>query len=118
LTCITFKRVFKRPEGDQDVYVLATGGMSDLEMTLPPQAKNADVPRRVELIFYCAEPREEYISTLRWVAHFPHDTKSWLGHGHTMPNGNPPAPFWGRAKLDTLLFLPPIVTKIRHCRRS
>src|SRR5438876_5927827 len=83
--------------------------MSDMEMTMPRRA--GEVPRRVELIFYCAEPREEYIATLRWVAHFPHDSKSWLGHGHTMPNGNPPAPFWGSTELDTLLFMPPIVAK-------
>jgi hypothetical protein len=100
---------FKRLLNGQVSYTLATGGMSDLEMTLPRRAK--DVPRRVELIFYCAEPCEEYIATLRWVAHFPHDSKSWLGHGHTMPNGNPPAPFWGSTELDTLLFMPPIVKK-------
>jgi hypothetical protein len=94
--------IFQRKRGDQIVYSLVTGGMSDLEMTLPRRA--VDVPRRVE-------PREEYISTLRWVAHFPHGNKSWLGHGHTMPNGNPPAPFWGSTILDTLVFLPPIVTK-------
>lgn len=100
---------FQRSRGDQIVYSIVTGGMSDLEMTLPRHAKN--VPRRVELIFYCAEPREEYIATLRWVGHFPHDSKSWRGHGHTMPNGDPPAPFWGSTELDTLLFMPPIVTK-------
>jgi hypothetical protein len=100
---------FQRSRGDQLVYSLVTGGMSDLEMTLPRRAK--DVPRRVELIFYCAEPREEYIATLRWLGHFPHDSKSWLGHGHTMPNGDPPAPFWGSTELDTLLFMPPILTK-------
>jgi hypothetical protein len=101
---------FKRSQGNREVYSLVTGGMSDLEMTLPRGA-DKDVPRRVELIFYCSEPRDEYISTLRWVAHFPHDSKSWLGHGHTMPNGNPPAPFWGSTELDTLFFLPPIVRK-------
>jgi hypothetical protein len=100
---------FKRSQGDKIVYSLVTGGMSDLEMTLPRAAKG--VPRRVELIFYCSEPRDEYITTLRWVAHFPHDSKSWLGYGHTMPNGNPPAPFWGSTELDTLLFMPPIVKK-------
>jgi Suppressor of fused protein (SUFU) len=83
--------------------------MSDLEMTIPRGVK--DSPRRVELIFYREDPRDEYIETLRWVAHFPHASKSWLGYGHTMPNGNPPAPFWGSAELDTLLFMPPIVTK-------
>lgn len=99
---------FKRSQADKEVYSLVTGGMSDLEMTLPRGA-DRDVPRRAELIFYCSEPREEYIATLRWVAHFPHNSKSWLGHGHTMPNGDPPAPFWGSTELDTLFFLPPIV---------
>jgi hypothetical protein len=101
---------FRRSQGDKGVYSLVTGGMSDLEMTLPRRA-DKDAPRRVELIFYCSEPRDEYISTLRWVAHFPHDSKSWLGHGHTMPNGNPPEPLWGSTALDTLFFLPPIVKK-------
>jgi hypothetical protein len=100
---------FKRSQGDKIVYSLVTGGMSDLQMTLPRGTTEA--PRRVELIFYCSEPRDEYIATLRWVAHFPYDSKSWLGHGHTMPNGNPPAPFWGSTELDTLLFMPPIVKK-------
>ena len=101
---------FRRSQGDKDVYSLVTGGMSDLEMKLPPDA-DRDFPRRVELIFYCFEPREEYISTLRQLAHFPHATKSWLGHGHTIPNGNPSVPLWGGGELDTLFFLPPIVEK-------
>jgi hypothetical protein len=104
-----FKRISKKDEADQVSYALVTGGMSNLEMSLPARAQ--DAARRVELIFYCDEPRAEYISTLRWIAHFPHNAKSWLGHGHTMPNGNPPAPFWGSAELDTLLFMPPIVSK-------
>ena len=106
----TFKRISKKDGHDQVVYALVTGGMSDLEMTLPQRAPK-DVPRRVELIFYCAEPRAEYISTLRWIAHFPHNAKSWLGQGHTMPNGNPPEPFWGSKELDTLLFMPTIVAR-------
>jgi Suppressor of fused protein (SUFU) len=101
---------FKRTLVDKEVYSLVTSGMSDLKMTLPPGADKG-VPRRVELIFYCSEPRDEYVATLRWVAHFPHDSKSWLGDGHTIPNGDPPAPFWGSTELDTLFFLPPIVKK-------
>src|SRR5690242_10027097 len=73
--------------------------------------RGAEVPRRVELIFYCTEPKDEYIQTLRWAAHFPHDYKTCLSYGHTIPNGNPPAPFWGSRVLDTLLFMPSIVTK-------
>jgi hypothetical protein len=100
---------FRRSSGDQQVYTLATGGMSDLPMKLPRGA--GDVPKRVELIFYCSEPKEEYIATLRFLAHFPHTYKTWVGCGHTIPNGNPPAPMWGSDCLDTILFLQPIVLR-------
>jgi len=99
---------YRRGSGGREVCTLVTSGMSDLEMTTPA---GTEAPRRVELIFYCAEPRQEYIDTMRWLAHFPHDQKTWLGSGHTVPNGNPPAPFWGSSVLDTLLFVPPIVTR-------
>jgi hypothetical protein len=88
-------------------YTVVTGGMSDLRMTVPARAGAA--PRRVELIFYCSEPLPEYVGILRRVAHFPHDKKTWIGYGHTMPNGDPPEPFWGSDVLDTLLFMPTIV---------
>jgi hypothetical protein len=100
---------YERGSHGRNVFSLVTGGMSDLEMSVPAAAKGA--PRRVELVFYCSEPRQEYLDTLRWVAHFPHDHKTWLGSGHTMPNGDPPAPFWGSSALDTLLFMPTIVKR-------
>jgi len=80
--------------------------MSDVEMKVPARAK---APRRVELILYCAEPKPEYVETMRWLAHFPHDQRTWIGTGHTIPNGNPPAPFWGSPVLDTMLLMPTIV---------
>lgn len=88
--------------------VLATGGMSDLPMRAP---RGAEALRRVELILYCREPKPEYIDTLRWLAHFPHSQKTWIGFGHTIPNGNPPAPMWGSSVLDTVLLMPTIVNR-------
>lgn len=96
------------PRGN--VFVLVTSGMSDLPMRVPPAA-GKDALRRAELIFYCAEPKREYLEILRWVARFPHDQKTWLSFGHTIPNGDPPAPFWGSDILDTLLFMPTIVQR-------
>ena len=97
---------FQRKRGDQIEYSLVTGGMSDIEMTLPKRAER-DVPRRVELIFYCAEPCEEYIGILRWLAHFPHNSKSWLGHGHTMPNWRSAIPILGKHCIGHDLLLSP-----------
>src|SRR5262249_12895865 len=105
---------FKGGMREREMCTLVTGGMSDLPMTMPRGA--GDAPRRVELIFYCDEGKDEYIATLRWLAHFPHDARSWLGAGHTVPNGNPPSLFWGSDSLDTILFMPPIVNK--HQRLS
>jgi hypothetical protein len=99
---------YDRTEKDgPPVYALVTGGMSDLEMTVPVGVL---APRRVELIFYCSEPKQEYIDTLRRMAHFPHNQKTWVGWGHTMSNGNPPTPYWGSSVLDTFLFMQTILT--------
>src|SRR4051812_18812394 len=59
---------YRRANDGSRTCILVTGGMSDVEMNLPAGAK---APRRVELIFYCTEPKQEYINTMRWLAHFP-----------------------------------------------
>ena len=92
----------------RNFYTLVTSGMSDLPMNLDPQAVGKSA-RRVELVFYCAGIRPEYIETLRWLAHFPHDYQTWVGHGHTIPNGSPSAPMWSSRNLDTVLLMPTIV---------
>ena len=97
-----------RAQDGCNTWVLVTGGMSDAEMRVP---RGANFPRRVELIFYCAERKPEYIETMRWLAHFPHNQKTWVGIGHTIPNGDPPVPFWGSNVLDTILLLPTIVER-------
>lgn len=99
---------WRTAQDGRKVCILATGGMSDVEMAIPA---GADAPRRVELIFYCSEPRQQYIDTMRWLAHFPHNHRTWLGSGHTIPNGTPPAPFWDSPVLDTILLMPTIVSK-------
>ena len=94
---------------DRTWYTLITGGMSDQPMKLPKAASDNGARRRVELVFYCSEPKDEYIKTLRWLAHFPHSYKTWVSAWHTIPNGDPPAPFWGSQLLDTVFLMPSIV---------
>ena len=79
---------------DRSICRLVTGGMSDLPMTMPRGAD--DAPRRVELLLDRDEPRDEYIATLRWLAHFPHSANTWVGYRHTVPNGDPPRAFLGK----------------------
>jgi hypothetical protein len=92
---------------DRDFYTLITGGMSDVPMTLE---RHIDAPARAELVFYCTEPKDEYFHLLRWLARFPHDYKTWLGVGHTLPNGDPPEPLPPSKVLDTILFLPTLLS--------
>lgn len=96
---------YYRTSENGPVCVLVTSGMSDLPMNTQADSEG---PRRVEIIFYCPEPKQEYVETLRWLAHFPHDQKTWIDSFHTIPNGNPPEPLWGTS-MDTVFFLPPIV---------
>src|SRR5262249_697251 len=79
---------FRPKVKDRSICRLVTGGMSDLPMAVSRGA--GDAPRRVELLLYCDEPGDEYIATLRWLAHFPHSARTWVGYGHTLPNGDPP----------------------------
>jgi hypothetical protein len=95
------------PRAERQFYTLVTGGMSDLAMNSPAEL-GADA-RRVELVFYAAEAKDDYTELLRTLAHFPHDNKTWLHHGHTMPNGSPPAPIFGSGPLDTFYFMRSIV---------
>jgi hypothetical protein len=99
---------YYRASKDGRVCVLVTSGMSDLPMNVPAEA---EAPRRTELIFYCTEPNKQYIKTMHALAHFPHNQKTWIGEGHTIPNGNPPEPLWGTLNLDTIFLMPPIVIK-------
>ena len=99
---------FYRSSENGSVCTLVTSGMSDLAMKIPPKA---EVPARVELIFYCKEPQQVYNSTLRFLAHFAHDQKTWIGAFHTIPLGNESKGIMGSSTLDTIFLLPPIVKK-------
>jgi hypothetical protein len=98
-----------RPKEEGDFYVLYTTGMSDLPMTLPEEISDREDLKRAELFMFLPGdwnvgeemeksddlPYENYwpINVLKFLARFPHEYKTWLGFGHTMPNGPDYAPF-------------------------
>ena len=92
-----------KPTAEDDFFVIYTTGMSDLPMTLPE-----DMPEQPKWMF--AElfmllpahwnpgaalslsteiPHSDYwpINLIKLLARLPHDYKTWLGAGHTIPNG-------------------------------
>jgi hypothetical protein len=96
------------PNSIRPFFTLVTGGMSDVPMNSPEEL-GADF-RRAELVFYAEDNKQEYSETLRRLAHFPHENNSWLHWGHTMSNGTPPEPMFGSDSLDTLFFMPSILS--------
>lgn len=90
------------PTEKDPFYVLYTTGMSDLPMTLPKGIEEEEDLKYAELYLFL--PRdwkftevELQIKTsdtglwpvllLKHLAGFPHEYQTWLGWGHTVPNG-------------------------------
>lgn len=95
------------PTPQRPHYLLVTSGMSDMPMTVPPGAEGLQYAELVIGLPSYWPMNEAYqagdegafadfnnywpIYMLKYFARFPHDYKSWLGWGHSIPNGDPPA---------------------------
>jgi hypothetical protein len=96
---------------------LVTSGMSDLPMTTP---EGADVPRHAELMVTLPadwkldmasfEDEAWYwpVRLLKTLARLPHKHATWLGFGHTVPNGDPPQPYAANTRLCGAIVVPPL----------
>jgi hypothetical protein len=83
---------------ERPFHLLVTSGMSDLPMTVPEAAEGF---RHAEL-FMVLPPQwnvgnsaEDDYWPIRWlkqVGRLPHEYETWIGDGHTIPNGDPPEP--------------------------
>lgn len=111
------------PSADFPFYALITSGMSDRPMTVPPEASLHDAPPFAELCILLpstwnipADPAEVATAfadenvywPIRWLkllARLPHEYGSWLGFGHTIPNGENAAPFADNTELGCMLLL-------------
>lgn len=94
------------PTRENNFFVVYTTGMSDLPMTpdpsIPPQDRK-DLELAELFLFLPGDwplsrdempPESAYwpIRMLKFMARFPHQYHTWLGWGHTMPNGPDYAP--------------------------
>ncbi len=90
------------PTPTHNYYTLVTSGMSDLPMHVPD---GYEFLQHAELML-CLPPhwpleqsdfKDEAnywpIRLLKTLGRLPHQYDTWLGIGHSMPNGDPPAPF-------------------------
>jgi hypothetical protein len=107
------------PSADFPFYTLVTSGMSDRPMTVPPEADPDEAPPYAELCillpstWHIPGPGETFtndnaywpISWLKLVARLPHEYHTWLGFGHTIPNGEAAEPFADDTELSCMLLL-------------
>lgn len=110
-----------KPSAEFPFHFLCTSGMSDLPMNTP----NDEVGKYAELCVLLpsdwkleTEPGapqafddEKNYWPLRWmkiIARFPHEYDTWMGYGHTLPNGENADPFADNTKLGCMLLLPSI----------
>lgn len=106
-----------RPTAERPYVRLVTSGMSDLPMTIPA---GEDVPRFAELLVTLPgtwkldtesfEDETWYwpLRLLKGLARLPHKHATWLGFGHTVPNGDPPTPYAPNTRLCGAITLLPI----------
>ncbi len=80
---------------------LVTSGMSDLPMTLPGGAPGSaymelmvTLPADWPISADAFEDERNYwpVRLLKTLARLPHEYDTWLGFGHTIPNGHPAEP--------------------------
>ncbi|RSK46326.1 suppressor of fused domain protein [Hymenobacter perfusus] len=109
------------PTKDFPFYTLVTSGMSDLPMTVPADAESSAYAELCILLPSTwplsdvgqadSTPTDEAywpIGWMKFIARFPHEYHTWLGSGHTIPNGEQAEPYAADTKLGCMLLLPSI----------
>jgi hypothetical protein len=89
------------PSAERPLYTLVTSGMSDLPMNVPPavdtpyaelmMALPSDWPLTAEA--FRDEAAYWPVRLLKTIARLPHAYGTWIGPGHSVPNGDPPEPY-------------------------
>lgn len=103
-----------KPSEEYPFHRLVTSGMSDLPMQTPP---GAPASRYAELMMTLPadwqvdqasfEDEAWYwpVRLLKTLARLPHKYDTWLGFGHTVPNGDPPEPYAANTALCGAIIL-------------
>lgn len=110
-----------KPSASYPYNILVTSGMSDFPMTVPAEIEEAEEYERAELMVVLPadwkigeeefEDNNNYwpVYFLKMLARFPHQYKTWLGYGHTIPNGMDAEPI-ANTGFGCMLLLPPFLT--------
>ena len=107
--------IFVRATEDRPYNVLVTSGVGDLPMNVPEGFENLDraelviaLPQSWPLTDEAFKDPSNYwpIWWLKSVGRLPHEYDTWLGWGHTIPNGSPWVPIADTRFIGVMLSLP------------
>ncbi len=110
-----------KPSNKYPYNILVTSGMSDFPMTVPAEIEEAAEYERAELMIVLPadwkigdkefKDDNNYwpVYFLKMLARFPHQYKTWLGYGHTIPNGMDAEPI-ADTGFGCMLLLPPFLS--------
>lgn len=105
------------PGPDRAFHTLVTTGMSDKPMNVPD---GAEAFRFAELVVCLPADwkltREDFadeanywpVRLMKELARLPHQYDTWLGPGHSIPNGDPPQPYAPGTRFSCALIVPTI----------
>lgn len=110
------------PSDERPWYTLVTSGMSDRPMTVPDPDDPEQKDLRYAEMLVCLPPDwplaqeafedENNYWPIRWLknlARLPHEYDTWLGWGHTVPNGDPAEPVAEGTKLCCMMVMHPVL---------
>ncbi len=111
-----------KPSSSFPFHTFVTSGMSDMPMIVPDgydKYKYAELcillPSHWDIHYEKFKLMEDIfrdetsywpIRWLKYIARFPHEYETWLGFGHTIPNGETAEPFASNTMLGCMLIMP------------
>ncbi len=110
-----------KPSDKFPFHVLVTSGMSDKPMNVPPGLedhkycelcvllpKDWKIDGDAKLMQEVFKDEKNYwpVRWLKAIARFPHEYNTWVGWGHTIPNGELAEPFSENTKLGCMMLYP------------
>ncbi len=105
-----------KPTAGRPWHTLVTSGMSDHPMTVPDVCSefqyaelSVKLPANWKVSQKAFKSEKNYwpVRLMKTLARLPHEFETWLGIGHTVPNGDPAEPYADNTTFSCALLLPP-----------
>ena len=114
------------PTSERPWHVLVTTGMSTMPMTtpegVPDDCRHAELvvslPADWEISESAFKDEQNYwpVRLMKFLARVPHEYNTWLGLGHSIPNGDPAGPYAPDTALSGVVLLPSVTLPMEFHR--